>query len=148
MGRGHGPGPLFRCGPFSLPLSRKYRRVIAVEADQIGSRFGRMNVKRNRVDNIEMVNQVVESWINRLPAQVGRVLLDPPRGGLAMRSRSQLKRLPPARLTYVSCHAAALARDLRSLQDVFQVESIVLVDLFPQTGHMEVVVQMVRKEEG
>ncbi len=54
-------------GLFSLPLSRKYRRVIAVEADQIGSRFGRMNVKRNRVDNIEMVNQVVESWITGSP---------------------------------------------------------------------------------
>lgn len=133
-------------GLFSLPLSRKYRRVIAVESDQVGARYGRLNVRRNRVDNVETVNQAVETWISKLPSEVDRVVLDPPRGGLAMRTRGQLKRRPPARLTYVSCHPAALARDLRSLQEVFQVESIVLIDLFPQTGHIETVVQMVRKE--
>jgi tRNA/tmRNA/rRNA uracil-C5-methylase (TrmA/RlmC/RlmD family) len=51
----------------------------------------------------------------------------------------------PARLTYVSCHPAALARDLRELAEAFAVESLVLVDLFPQTGHVEIVLQMVRR---
>ncbi|HEV2851835.1 MAG TPA: RsmD family RNA methyltransferase [Thermoanaerobaculia bacterium] len=130
-------------GLFSLPLSRRYRRVIAVESDQIGSRYARLNVRRNRVENVEMVNQAVETWLSRLPSKVDRVLLDPPRGGLVPRARTALKKRPPARLTYVSCHPAALARDLRSLQEVFRVESILLIDLFPQTGHMETVVQMV-----
>lgn len=133
-------------GLFSLPLSRHYRRVTAVESDQIASRYARLNVRRNRVENVEMVNQAVETWVTQLPSKVDRIVLDPPRGGLVPRARTALKTHPPARLTYVSCHPAALARDLRSLQEVFRVESIVLIDLFPQTGHMETVVQMVPLE--
>ena len=61
--------------------------------------------------------------------------------------RNALLERPPARLTYVSCHPAALARDLRQLQPAYRIESFTFFDLFPQTGHMEVVVQMVRAEE-
>ena len=48
----------------------------------------------------------------------------------------------PKRLTYVSCHAATLARDLKALKRTFRIDRVALLDLFPQTGHMEVVVQM------
>ena len=49
----------------------------------------------------------------------------------------------PQRITYVSCHAAALARDLRILDVAYKIESVTFVDLFPQTGHMETIVQLV-----
>jgi 23S rRNA (uracil1939-C5)-methyltransferase len=129
-------------GLFSLPLARRYRRVIAVEADQIGARYARVNTRRNRLPGVEVVNQVVESWLPALLAGVDRVVLDPPRGGLTPRARNLLMARRPARLTYVSCHPAALARDLRQLQEGYAIESLAFVDLFPQTGHMEVVVQM------
>ncbi|NJL29627.1 MAG: hypothetical protein HC897_17925 [Thermoanaerobaculia bacterium] len=51
------------------------------------------------------------------------------------------------RLTYVSCHAATLARDLKVLARIYTLESLALLDLFPQTGHMEVVAQLALKEE-
>ena len=51
--------------------------------------------------------------------------------------------LRPARLTYVSCDPPTLARDLRRLTESYRVESWALLDLFPQTGHMEAVVQLV-----
>jgi 23S rRNA (uracil1939-C5)-methyltransferase len=129
-------------GLFSLPLGRRYRRVTAVEADQIGARYARLNARRNRLPGVDVVNQAVESWIKELPASVDRVVLDPPRGGLPMRARQALMARRPARLTYVSCHPAALARDLRQLQEAYAIESVACIDLFPQTGHMEVVVQM------
>lgn len=132
-------------GLFSLPLARRYARVIAVESEQIAARYARLNLRRNRLPGIEVVNQVVESWLPALPMGVDRLVLDPPRGGLAPRSRDVLMARRPARLTYVSCHPAALARDLRQLQEAYTVESLAFIDLFPQTGHMEVVVQMVLK---
>jgi 23S rRNA (uracil1939-C5)-methyltransferase len=134
-------------GLFSLPLARRYGQVTAVESDQIGSRYARLNVRRNHASNIEVVNQVVESWVRKMPEGLDRVIVDPPRGGLSRDVRNALMERPPQRLTYVSCHPAALARDLRTLQKVYRIESVVFFDLFPQTGHMETLVQMVRGEE-
>jgi 23S rRNA (uracil1939-C5)-methyltransferase len=81
-----------------------------------------------------------------MPVGLDRVVVDPPRGGLSRDVRNALMERPPQRLTYVSCHPAALARDLRTLQKVYRIESFVFFDLFPQTGHMETLVQMVRGE--
>jgi len=132
-------------GLFTLPLSTRYRRVIAVEGDQIGARFGRMTVKRNRVTNVEALNKAVETWVRDMPEQVDRVVVDPPRGGLSKDVRHALLLRRPARITYVSCHPAALARDLHELADSYRIEHLAFVDLFPQTGHMEVLVQLVAK---
>jgi tRNA/tmRNA/rRNA uracil-C5-methylase (TrmA/RlmC/RlmD family) len=88
------------------------------------------------------VSQDVESWIPALPSGVDRVLVDPPRAGLSPRVRRALLEKRPRRLTYVSCHAATLARDLHHLSAAYRVESITLFDLFPQTGHMEAVAQL------
>lgn len=129
-------------GLFALPLAGRYGRVVAVEGAQLGARYARLNVRRNRLAGVEVVNQAVESWVRALPAGIERVVADPPRGGLSPRVRDALIARKPARLTYVSCHPATLARDLRHLVEGYDIESLAFIDLFPQTGHMEVVVQM------
>jgi len=134
-------------GLFSLPLARRYSRVTAVESDPISSRYARLNVRRGHATNVEVVSQVVESWVRKMPEGLDRVIVDPPRGGLSRDVRNALMDRPPQRLTYVSCHPAALARDLRTLQKVYRIESFVFFDLFPQTGHMETLVQLVRGEK-
>ena len=73
-------------------------------------------------------------------------MVDPPRGGLSSRLRRWLVRVRPRRLTYVSCHPAALARDLKLLERGFRIESLTLLDMFPQTGHLEAVVQLLARE--
>jgi 23S rRNA (uracil1939-C5)-methyltransferase len=52
----------------------------------------------------------------------------------------------PRRITYVSCHPATLARDLRQLDPAYRIEALTLLDLFPQTGHMEAVAQLVARD--
>jgi len=131
-------------GLFTLPLARRYGKVVAVEGDRQAVRFARRNLSRNQLDRgAEVIGQAVETWIAHLPEGVDRVVVDPPRRGLLPIVRQQLLGRRPRRLTYVSCHAAALARDLRVLAAVYRLESITLVDLFPQTGHLEVVAQLV-----
>jgi 23S rRNA (uracil1939-C5)-methyltransferase len=135
-------------GLFTLPLARRYGRVTAVESSTNSARYARLNARRNRLSNIEVDPRVVESWIAELPEDADRVVVDPPRAGLALDVRKTLLAKRPKRLTYVSCHPATLARDLRLLRTLYDLEKIYLIDLFPQTGHMETVAQMVRKEEG
>jgi 23S rRNA (uracil1939-C5)-methyltransferase len=129
-------------GLFALPLARRYGRVVAVEADTNATRYIRNNARRNRISNVDVVAKAVESWLPDLPEGIDRVVVDPPRTGLVNKVRQALLKSRPKRLTYVSCHPAALARDLRILIKDYEIEKVTLFDLFPQTGHMETVVQM------
>jgi 23S rRNA (uracil1939-C5)-methyltransferase len=68
------------------------------------------------------------------------ILVDPPRAGLGKEICGHLARIAAPAITYVSCDPATLARDLQSLlQSGYSVQAINLVDLFPQTFHMETV---------
>ena len=133
-------------GLFSLPLARRYGRVVTVEADRVASRYARNNARRNRVPQVETIGQVVESWVPDLPDRPDRVLVDPPRAGLTSKVRHALMARRARRLTYVSCDAATLARDLRQLDPAYRIDSLHLLDLFPQTGHMEAIVQLVARD--
>jgi 23S rRNA (uracil1939-C5)-methyltransferase len=129
-------------GLFSLPLARRYSQVVAVEGDSNTSRYLRNNAQKAGLSNVTTIGSAVESWIEQLPENVDRVVVDPPRQGLRLHVRAALKRLRPKRLTYASCHPAALARDLKALARCFALESLVYLDLFPQTGHIEIVAQL------
>lgn len=134
-------------GLFALPLARHYATVTAVEGDAIAARYARRNANQNDAEGLSVEHLALESWIGQLPADADRVLVDPPRGGLTAPIRRALREARPARLTYVSCHPATLARDLRALADTYRLESLDLLEMFPQTGHMEVVAQLVRVDE-
>jgi 23S rRNA (uracil1939-C5)-methyltransferase len=73
------------------------------------------------------------------------IVVDPPRTGLGPEITALLAEIAAPALVYVSCDPATLARDLRALADSgYAIESIALADLFPQTFHLETVVQLRR----
>jgi 23S rRNA (uracil1939-C5)-methyltransferase len=129
-------------GLFTLPLARRYARVVGVEGDRVAARYARNNARRHRLGGVEVAATAVEGWVADLPAGADRVLVDPPRTGLPAAVRRALLDRRPARLTYVSCDPATLARDLAILRRAYAIESVTFLDLFPQTGHLETVVQM------
>jgi 23S rRNA (uracil1939-C5)-methyltransferase len=131
-------------GLFAIPMRERYGQVVAVESDRIAARYLRRNAARSR--GIDVRNVSVESFVARAPSALpDRVVVDPPRTGLTREVLARLRRLAPALLTYVSCDPATLARDLRSLGEVFAIEAVTFLDLFPQTAHLETVVQLVRR---
>lgn len=77
---------------------------------------------------------------NHLPADL--VILNPPRAGVADGVIASLLERPPARIIYVSCDPATLARDLNALSAEFALLSVRCFDLFPQTAHVETVVTL------
>ncbi|MGD2116337.1 MAG: class I SAM-dependent RNA methyltransferase [Acidobacteriota bacterium] len=129
-------------GLFTLPLARRYRSVVAVEGDRLAARYARRNVRGAHLETVEVEGRAVESWIRSLPEGAARVVADPPRVGLKGVVLKTLLEREPRRITYVSCHPAALARDLRTLTRRYRLESLTLLDLFPQSGHMEAVAQL------
>ena len=130
-------------GLFSSVLNREFERVIAVESSQTSH----ADLLYNSPANVKAVRasteQYLENAAGKLRAEL--VVVDPPRSGLGERVIKGLVKLKAPRITYVSCDPATLARDLaRLLQSGYRVEEAHLVDLFPQTYHLESVFHLVR----
>jgi 23S rRNA (uracil1939-C5)-methyltransferase len=129
-------------GLFTLQLARSFDRVIGVESDSRAARFARQNIADNKVTNVEFHNQRVESWLRGFNSVPDLILLDPPRAGAA-EAMDEIAKLKPARIAYVSCDPATLARDLRKLIDArYSLSSVVAFDLFPQTYHVETIASL------
>ena len=128
-------------GLFAVPLARNFERVVAVESSQISH----SDLQYNSLENVKAVHATTEQYLQRSINTPDLVVVDPPRGGLGETVAQALGRLQAPRLTYVSCDPATLARDLRVLSAAgYAIEQAHLVDLFPQTFHLESVLQLVK----
>ncbi len=130
-------------GLFTVALAPSFRHITAVESSQSSVR----DLQYNSPENVKVVRSTVDEY---LAAKAGKfrpdlVVADPPRGGLGDRVVRGLIKLGAARLIYVSCDPATLARDLGQLvTGGYRVEQMHLLDLFPQTYHIETIVELVR----
>ena len=129
-------------GLFTLPLARRFKNVIGVEANPAAARFARRNLQRAGLSNARVITATVTDWFrNTARDQVDLILLDPPRAGAESAVIKGILDLHPAQISYVSCDPATLARDLKKLfTGGYVVDSIAAFDLFPQTHHVETVV--------
>jgi 23S rRNA (uracil1939-C5)-methyltransferase len=130
-------------GLFSVVLSREFERVIAVES----SLQSQVDLAYNVPANVKTVCSTVQGYLHKAGGQLkpDLIVVDPPRSGLGERVAKSLARLNTPSLTYVSCDPATLARDLVPLLAAgFHVEQAHLVDLFPQTFHLESVFHLKR----
>jgi len=127
-------------GLFAIPMARKFGSVVAVEGGASAARDLEFNAARAGVA-VRVEHARVESYLATLDAAPEFVLADPPRAGLGKTVVQELLRLRPPRLTIVSCDPATLARDLAALS-VYGIERLTMVDLFPQTYHLESVAEL------
>ena len=130
-------------GLFALPLAKRFEKLIAVEAGVSAARDLEVNVERAKV-TMQTERARVEDFLRSFADTPDFVLLDPPRAGLGKTVVTQLERLAPPRMTIVSCDPATLARDVAALTG-YRMERVTLIDLFPQTYHLETVVHLTRK---
>jgi 23S rRNA (uracil1939-C5)-methyltransferase len=128
-------------GLFTLPLSQNFREVTAVEA----APFSFHDLRRNTPSNVKARRQTTEDFLISGGGEFDLVIADPPRAGLGEANAAALAKLKTPRMIYVSCDPATLARDLRVLQDGgFRLEKMHMIDLFPQTYHVESVTHLER----
>jgi 23S rRNA (uracil1939-C5)-methyltransferase len=131
-------------GLFTLPLARRFKSVVAVEANPAAARFARRNLQHAGLVNARVITATVTDWFRS--ARVGPVdfvLLDPPRAGAESTVIKRILDSRPAAISYVSCDPATLARDLKKLiAGGYSIDSIAAFDLFPQTHHVETVVHL------
>ena len=143
-------------GLFSTALACDFHHVVSVESSQTSS----VDLAYNQPPNGETVQATTEQYLARttqntknvgrtgrdtaIPNKPDLVVVDPPRSGLGEGVARSLANLGAPRIIYVSCDPSTLARDLVPLlASGYRVEQVHLVDLFPQTFHLESVVHLV-----
>jgi len=130
-------------GLFSVALARSFAQVIAVEPSQTAH----ADLRHNCSANVKAVRSTTEQYLEKAAGKVRAdiVVVDPPRSGLGMRVARSVGELGARQIVYVSCDPATLARDLASLLAAgYRIQKAHLVDLFPQTYHLESVFHLGR----
>jgi len=126
-------------GLFSVILARTFAQVIAVEASQTSY----SDLRHNAPQEVKAVRATTEQYLQGASERADLVVADPPRGGLGERNVRNLAKLGAPRVTYVSCDPSTLARDLRAFVSLgYRIEGANLIDLFPQTFHIESVFRL------
>ncbi len=134
-------------GLFTRALAERFARVVAVEGGDAAAASLAVAAKGGKGERgFEAVHGATMEFLRAREHQRERpelVVLDPPRAGLGVEAAEVLGRIGAARVVYVSCDPTTLARDLVVLVRAgYGVESVDLVDLFPQTFHLETVVRL------
>jgi 23S rRNA (uracil1939-C5)-methyltransferase len=129
-------------GLFSALLSKSFRQVIAVEASQTSF----SDLRHNCGEQVQAVRATTEKYLSKSSGlHPDFAVADPPRAGLGESVIRSLARLDIPRVVYVSCDPSTLARDLRHFADLgYKIQAAHLIDLFPQTFHIESVFHLAR----
>lgn len=133
-------------GAISLLLARRCRWVYGIEVAQAAVDDAQRNAKANGIENCTFLAGEVRGVLPPLVSRGVRaevVVADPPRAGFHPKALRALLMLAPARIVYVSCNPATLARDLGELaRGGYRVEWVQPLDMFPHTPHIEAVARL------
>ena len=130
-------------GLFSTVLSQRFAQVIAVESSQTSH----TDLLHNSPSNVKAVRAAAADFLRsgKDKLRPDLVVVDPPRSGLGETVVQSLVGLGAHRMTYISCDPATVSRDLAGLLSAgYRIEQVHLVDLFPQTYHLESVFLLAR----
>jgi 23S rRNA (uracil1939-C5)-methyltransferase len=136
-------------GLFARSLTQSFDQVVAVEsapsaAQALAANLNGTSGTAVRAETIDFLRRNRQT-VHAAPTRPDLVVVDPPRTGLGPETAALLAQVAAPALVYVSCDPATLARDLRALISLgYEIQFITLADLFPQTFHLETVVQMRR----
>ena len=137
-------------GTITLFLAQKAREVYGIEIVKPAIQDARKNARDNNVKNATFLVGDATDVMPRLYHQGIRadvVVVDPPRAGCTPVVLQTFSHMHPARIVYVSCNPASLARDLAILDELgYQAEKIQPVDMFSMTAHVESVALLKRKK--
>jgi len=138
-------------GLFTVPLAHRFQRVVAVESNVAAGRDLEANLQQSGAASPAFRQTTVEAFLPQWRETPDLVVMDPPRTGVPAPALARLQKLAPQKIVYLSCDPATLARDLAVLAGpaqkpgAYQIDEVHLVDLFPQTYHIEALVRLSRR---
>jgi 23S rRNA (uracil1939-C5)-methyltransferase len=132
-------------GTIAIFLSDACREAIGIEIVPGAVEDARRNCGLNGIANCRFLQGDIAECLPRIEARPRVVIVDPPRVGMAPEVVRQVLDMGPARIVYVSCNPATLARDLSRLAAGYDLREVQPVDMFPHTFHVECVARLERR---
>ncbi len=133
-------------GTIGLVASKFVKDVISVELNRDAVKDAIMNAKINNIKNTSFYQKDASEFLVEMAMQNAKgdvLFMDPPRAGSDEVFLTSTLKLAPKRIVYISCNPETLARDLKFMtKKAYKVEKICPVDMFPWTGHVELVILM------
>ncbi len=128
-------------GGIALWLAAKGKKVIAIEQFEPAMEDARLSAETNGIKNCQFLTGKVEEHAPLLASKEKphTIIVDPPRKGCSESVIKTLKESKPEQIIYISCNPSTLARDLERLEG-YQIRDIRVIDMFPQTQHIETAV--------
>lgn len=136
-------------GTIGLLAAKHAKKVLSVESVPEAVKDAKENAERNGIHHFEEVVDDATHYLQQMAARkalLDVLFMDPPRKGSTPEFLEAAKQLRPKRIIYVSCGPSSLARDIKLLLDIYQIEMVQPVDLFPRTEHVETVVSLRLKD--
>lgn len=138
-------------GTIGLCAADKVKEIIGVEVVPEAIKYANENAKLNDIKNAKFYVGKAEELIYKMIEENNRptkIILDPPRSGCEKSLIDEIIKLNPEKISYVSCDAATLARDLKYFEDSgkYKVDKVTACDMFPNTFHVESVALLVQTD--
>jgi len=125
-------------GTFAIYLAGKGFEVDGIDNNQFAIKIAEKNAELNNVNATFQVCN--DKDVNNL--NYDTLIVDPPRQGLHPRLIKKLLKEKPKNIVYVSCNPHSLKDNIEKLSEIYKIENLVALDMFPQTMHMEVVANL------
>ncbi len=131
-------------GTFGIINADLFKTVKTVESFEGCTVAANANIKLNKTDNVEAINMDATQLRKLTLSAPLYVVTDPPRSGMHPKTIEELIRIQPKAIVYISCNIKQLEKDLPKFKKHYQLKSVAVFDLFPQTNHMETVVELIK----
>ena len=133
-------------GTIGLIVAKNAKKVISVEINKSAHKNAIENAKRNGVGNIEFYCDDAGQFISKYDGDIDVLIMDPPRSGSDETFLSTIMNKKINKIVYISCNPETLARDIKYLSNMYEVNYVQPVDMFPMSAHVETVASLRLKE--
>jgi 23S rRNA (uracil1939-C5)-methyltransferase len=131
-------------GTIPIMLSGRCKSVTGIEIIDSAVTDAEKNCRKNGISNCRFFRGDIRQCLPRIEQKPDVLIIDPPRTGMHKDVVKQVIELGVARLVYVSCNPATMARDLGMMQDYYRLVEVQPVDMFPHTYHIEAVAKLIK----